>query len=44
VALGIGQLTESLSAPGVLGANVSMMLVGGSLALAVQRPSSRAEA
>jgi uncharacterized hydrophobic protein (TIGR00271 family) len=37
VALGIGELRSSLSALGVLSANIAMMLVGGSLALAVQR-------
>ena len=44
VALGIGELRESLSGLAVLGANVAMMLVGGSLALATQRAiaSSRA--
>lgn len=44
VALGIGELRTSLSGFAVLGANVAMMLVGGSLALATQRAiaSSRA--
>ncbi len=37
VALGIGELRSSLSALGVLAANVALMLAGGSLALAVQR-------
>jgi hypothetical protein len=37
VALGIGELRASLSALGVLAANVALMLAGGSLALAVQR-------
>ena len=37
VALGIGDLSHSLSALAVLGANVAMMLIGGSTALAVQR-------
>jgi uncharacterized hydrophobic protein (TIGR00271 family) len=37
VAAGVGELSKSLSALGVLGANVSMMLVSGSLTLAVQR-------
>jgi len=37
VALGIGELHRSLSALTVLGANIAMMLVGGSIALAVQR-------
>lgn len=37
VALGIGELRTSLSACGVLAANVAMMLTGGSIALGVQR-------
>jgi uncharacterized hydrophobic protein (TIGR00271 family) len=37
VAAGIGELSKSLDALGVLGANVAMMLVGGTLALTVQR-------
>jgi uncharacterized hydrophobic protein (TIGR00271 family) len=37
VAAGIGELSQSLSALGVLGANVAMMLLGGSLTLVVQR-------
>jgi uncharacterized hydrophobic protein (TIGR00271 family) len=37
VALGIGELDKSLSALAVLGANIAMMLVGGSITLAVQR-------
>lgn len=37
VALGIGELERSLSALAVLGANIAMMLVGGSITLAVQR-------
>jgi uncharacterized hydrophobic protein (TIGR00271 family) len=37
VAAGVGQFSKSLGALGVLGANIAMMLVGGSLALAVQR-------
>ena len=37
VALGVGDLSHSLSALAVLGANVAMMLIGGSTALAVQR-------
>ena len=37
VAFGIGDLSHSLSALAVLGANVAMMLIGGSTALAVQR-------
>jgi uncharacterized membrane protein len=44
VALGIGQLRMSLSGFAVLGANVAMMLAGGSTALAVQRRSSRVSA
>jgi len=41
VAIGIGQFRSSLSAFAVLGANVAMMLLGGSIALAVQRRSAR---
>jgi uncharacterized hydrophobic protein (TIGR00271 family) len=37
VAAGIGELSKSLSALGVLGANIAMMLVGGSIVLFVQR-------
>jgi uncharacterized hydrophobic protein (TIGR00271 family) len=37
VALGIGEFGKSLSAFAVLGANIAMMLIGGSIALAVQR-------
>jgi uncharacterized hydrophobic protein (TIGR00271 family) len=37
VAAGIGEFSKSLSALGVLGANIAMMLVGGSIALVVQR-------
>jgi uncharacterized hydrophobic protein (TIGR00271 family) len=37
VALGIGELRKSLSALAVLGANIAMMLLGGSLALAIQK-------
>jgi uncharacterized hydrophobic protein (TIGR00271 family) len=37
VAAGVGQFSKSLGALGVLGVNIAMMLVGGSLALAVQR-------
>jgi uncharacterized hydrophobic protein (TIGR00271 family) len=37
VAAGIGEFTRSLSALGVLGANIAMMLVGGSITLIVQR-------
>jgi uncharacterized hydrophobic protein (TIGR00271 family) len=39
VAAGIGELSKSLAALGVLGANVAMMLVGGSVTLLVQRAS-----
>ena len=41
IALGIGEASKSLSALGVLGANIAMMLVGGSVALAVQRVFAR---
>jgi hypothetical protein len=37
VAAGIGEVSKSLDALGVLSANVAMMIVGGSSALAVQR-------
>jgi uncharacterized hydrophobic protein (TIGR00271 family) len=37
VAAGVGELSKSLSALGVLGVNIAMMLLGGSLALIVQR-------
>jgi hypothetical protein len=37
VALGMGEVRTSLSALALLAANVAMMLVGGSLALATQR-------
>jgi uncharacterized hydrophobic protein (TIGR00271 family) len=37
VALGIGELDRSLSGLAVLGVNIAMMLVGGSITLAVQR-------
>jgi uncharacterized hydrophobic protein (TIGR00271 family) len=37
VAAGVGQLTKSLDALAVLGVNIAMMLLGGSIALAVQR-------
>jgi uncharacterized hydrophobic protein (TIGR00271 family) len=37
VAVGIGELSKSLSALGVLAANIAMMLTGGSIALAMQR-------
>jgi uncharacterized hydrophobic protein (TIGR00271 family) len=40
VAAGVGQLSKSLSALGVLGTNIGMMLIGGSLALIVQRKLS----
>jgi uncharacterized hydrophobic protein (TIGR00271 family) len=40
VALGIGELDQSLSALAVLGANIAMMLVGGSAALALQRAAA----
>jgi uncharacterized hydrophobic protein (TIGR00271 family) len=40
VALGIGELDKSLSALAVLGANIAMMLVGGSAALALQRAAA----
>lgn len=40
VAAGVGELSKSLSALGVLGANVSMMLVSGSLTLAIQRAAA----
>ena len=41
IALGIGEFSSSLSALGVLGANIAMMLLGGSVALAVQRAFAR---
>jgi uncharacterized hydrophobic protein (TIGR00271 family) len=37
VAAGVGQLSKSLGALSVLGANIAMMLLGGSMALIVQR-------
>ena len=37
VAAGVGQFSKSLGALGVLSTNIAVMLVGGSLALAVQR-------
>jgi Domain of unknown function (DUF389) len=37
VAAGVGELSKSLGGLAVLGTNVGMMLVGGSLALVVQR-------
>jgi uncharacterized hydrophobic protein (TIGR00271 family) len=44
VAAGVGEFTKSLSALGVLGTNVAMMLLGGSTALAIQRRlASRAD-
>jgi hypothetical protein len=44
VALGIGEFSKSLSALAVLGANIAMMLVGGTIALAVQRAVARTPA
>ena len=41
VAIGLGELGSSWSALAVLGANIAMMLLGGSLALAAQRLSAR---
>jgi uncharacterized hydrophobic protein (TIGR00271 family) len=41
VALGIGELRTSLSALAVLAVNVALMLLGGSLALLVQRAAAR---
>ena len=41
VALGMGELRSSLSGLAVLGANIAMMLAGGSLALAIQRAMAR---
>lgn len=41
VAIGLGELGRSWSALAVLGANLAMMLLGGSLALAAQRLSAR---
>ena len=40
VAAGLGELATSWSALGVLATNIAMMLVGGSLVLAVQRLTS----
>jgi uncharacterized hydrophobic protein (TIGR00271 family) len=40
VAAGIGQFSESLGALSVLGVNIAMMLLGGSIALAIQRKYS----
>jgi predicted DNA repair protein MutK len=37
VAAGIGEFSKSLSALSVLGTNVAMMLVGGSIVVAIQR-------
>ena len=37
VAAGVGQFSKSLGALGVLGTNIAMMMLGGSIALAVQR-------
>jgi uncharacterized hydrophobic protein (TIGR00271 family) len=44
VAAGIGEFSKSLSALGVLGTNIGMMLVGGSTALIVQRRLSARQA
>lgn len=41
VALGIGELDKSLSALAVLGVNIAMMLIGGSITLAVQRAAAK---
>ena len=41
VALAVGEAEKSLSALGVLGANIGMMLVGGSATLAIQRVIAR---
>jgi len=43
VAIGVGKLSSSISALGVLGANIAMMLLGGSAALAVQRATASRE-
>jgi uncharacterized hydrophobic protein (TIGR00271 family) len=43
VAVGTGEVGKSWSAFGVLGANIAMMLVGGTAALAVQRLAARRE-
>jgi uncharacterized hydrophobic protein (TIGR00271 family) len=40
VAAGIGQFSKSLGALSVLGVNIAMMLLGGSIALAIQRKLS----
>jgi uncharacterized hydrophobic protein (TIGR00271 family) len=40
VALGIAEFEKSLSAFAVLGANIAMMLLGGAIALAVQRATA----
>jgi uncharacterized hydrophobic protein (TIGR00271 family) len=40
VALGIGEFEKSLSAFAVLGANIGMMVLGGAIALAVQRATA----
>jgi hypothetical protein len=37
VAAGVGEFSRSLGALGVLGTNIGMMVVGGSVALIVQR-------
>ena len=41
VAVGTGELEKSWSAFAVLGVNIAMMLVGGSIALAIQRLRAR---
>jgi uncharacterized hydrophobic protein (TIGR00271 family) len=41
VALGVGELSKSLSALGVLATNIAMMITGGSLTLVVQRRLTR---
>jgi uncharacterized hydrophobic protein (TIGR00271 family) len=41
VAIGTGELSESWSALAVLGVNIAMMLLGGSIALATQRMRAR---
>jgi hypothetical protein len=37
----VGQLSKSLGALGVLGANIAMMLAGGSFTLLIQRQLAR---
>jgi uncharacterized hydrophobic protein (TIGR00271 family) len=44
VAAGVGEFTKSLGALSVLAANIAMMLLGGSVALAVQRRLAAADA